>query len=452
LKHYKNKEKIGEGGSGEVWLSECVEDGALVATKILRAKASKDELARFRREIRILAALNHPNIVPILASQLERAPYWYIMPFYKTSLAAELPWLIGDNSRIPRLFGAILDAVAYAHSKGVIHRDLKSANVLMTDYAGFAPEMPGLVVSDFGLGRNIHSVSSRATDSEVVFGTLAYMAPEQMRAAKYADTRSDIFSLGRMLYELYAGPLSAAVPRKIPGGVGLVVSRATEMLPDDRYQTVKAMKQAWLRIVRLGRTDFEAQRFEQLRRRLARAWEPEENVAEFAELLVRRLPNDELLHRVVRKVHRNAFAVMYERHPDAVRYLVDELVKSVRGAIQRGAALKWVGVVCERLFIVIPDREVRAALVECVMYPRTWARRNCRKKMLAQIHTPEDVVIAQRLRRRLDTRDLQVAASDFRGQLDGLAPAIRELLVINMTLDDIEANEWSGGDDSDIPF
>lgn len=231
---FKDIRRIGDGGFGEVWLCcDGADSDTLYAKKKLLPTVGEDGVKRFVREVRILAKLDHPNVVKVLGFRLQEPPYWYVMPHYRVSMGDELPQLMGKPERIHRVFSAILDGVEYAHGEGVIHRDLKPDNVLMnTD--------EDLVVTDFGLGRMIDAESTRRTMTGLGMGTLLYMAPEQVRNAKDADHRSDIFSLGRMLYELFTEPLSSAIQdtSAIEPGVALIIDRCTQKLPERRFQTV----------------------------------------------------------------------------------------------------------------------------------------------------------------------------------------------------------------------
>jgi serine/threonine protein kinase len=134
-------------------------------------------LARFAQEIRILGSLDHPNIVKVIDKRLTNYPYFYVMSLYKHSLAAEIPALEANAERINAIMTAVLDATEYAHSEGVLHRDLNPRNVLMdTD--------SDLVVSDFGLGRVVDAESTRKTDSGYGMGTMLYMPPGKKRGEK----------------------------------------------------------------------------------------------------------------------------------------------------------------------------------------------------------------------------------------------------------------------------
>lgn len=240
MAQYRDESRIGSGGFGEVFRCRREDDDQLFARKRLQSGASEDAVERFVREMRILSSLNHPNVVRVVARRLQAPPYFCVLPLYETSLRNELPGLVKDEGRIFPIFSSILDGVEYAHSEGVIHRDLKPENILMNSDSE-------VVVTDFGLGRIMTAASTRMTQTGFAMGTPLYMPPEQLLDAKSADVRSDIFSLGRMLYELYTGPLLSAVQdsSQVPSGIAFLVDRCTRNNPSDRFQSVGDLKSAW---------------------------------------------------------------------------------------------------------------------------------------------------------------------------------------------------------------
>jgi serine/threonine protein kinase len=239
---YKNTDRIGSGGFGTVWKCERSPDGRIFAKKVLDSSSASDPeiLKRFRREVRMLSELDHPNIVKVIGKRLLTLPYFYVMPLYTASLADHVPALVGDETRIRKVFTQILDAVEYAHKQGVIHRDLKPQNILYNSD-------DDIVVSDFGLGRQLNSASLRQTGTGYTMGTPLYMAPEQGMDAKAATNASDIYALGRILLELYQSPLTLAPPdySRIPAPIGVVLRRCFEVDPARRFASVTDLKTAF---------------------------------------------------------------------------------------------------------------------------------------------------------------------------------------------------------------
>ena len=207
--HYKLREKIGEGGMGEVWVAKQSEPvKRRVALKLIKTGMdSKSVLARFEQERQALAMMDHPNIARVLDGGLTPAG----QPFFVMELVNGLPLdQFCDGAKLPltqrlELFVPICQAVQHAHQKGIVHRDLKPANILVTMIDG----KPVPKIIDFGLAKAFAGgglTEETMTQFGAVLGTLAYMSPEQASfAGDDVDTRADIYSLGVILYELLTG-------------------------------------------------------------------------------------------------------------------------------------------------------------------------------------------------------------------------------------------------------
>lgn len=240
-----------------------------VAVKVLHGyiEENPDLLARFHREAKVVAGLRHPNIVQIYDfDALDGHPY-IVMEYLKgPPLSTYLRTLHSRNERIPqhqvaRLLKGLTAALDYAHGQGVIHRDIKPGNILLHSKADdISLDKPlsrevEAVLTDFGLVRIVNAASQTA--SGMVSGTPAYMSPEQARGDP-TDYRTDVYSLGIVLYEMLAGrvPFEADStlsviykqindpPPPIPGispALQAVMDRALLKNPDDRYQTCREM-------------------------------------------------------------------------------------------------------------------------------------------------------------------------------------------------------------------
>jgi len=206
---YKLIEPIGEGGMGTVWMAQQTEPvKRLVAVKLVKAGMdSKQVIARFEAERQALALMDHPNIARVLdAGTTSTGRPYFVMDLVKGVPITEY---CDEHHRTPRqrleLFVPVCQAVQHAHQKGIIHRDLKPSNVLVALYDG----KPVPKVIDFGVAK---AAGQTLTDKTLVtgfgniVGTLEYMSPEQAEINQLdIDTRSDIYSLGVLLYELLAG-------------------------------------------------------------------------------------------------------------------------------------------------------------------------------------------------------------------------------------------------------
>src|SRR5467141_543858 len=217
---YKITGPLGAGGMGEVYRALDLRLGRDVAVKVLpeALASSPDRLARLEREARMIAGLNHPSIVTLYSIEEEDGIPFLTMELIEGQRLGSLVTPGGlPLSRVLELSIPMADALAAAHERGVIHRDLKPANVMVT--------REGRVkVLDFGLakvaggGPLAQSVTLTATlssDGQMI-GTVPYMAPEQIRGQS-VDARSDLFSLGIILYELAAGrrPFGGATPADV---------------------------------------------------------------------------------------------------------------------------------------------------------------------------------------------------------------------------------------------
>ncbi len=265
LGHYRITAAIGAGGMGEVYRATDSKLGREVAIKMLPAAVAQDpeRLARFEREARSLASLNHPNIVTIFSVEEADGSRFLAMELVE---GESLDTLLAPGglplSRFFEIAVPLADALSAAHERGIVHRDLKPANVMVT--------REGRVkVLDFGLAKleaagsnpNLTSTptESRAelTSEGQVFGTVAYMSPEQARGGK-VDARSDVFSLGVVLYQMVTGErpfqgesavdMISAILRDTPPSVtdrradlpphlARILRRCLEKDPRDRYQT-----------------------------------------------------------------------------------------------------------------------------------------------------------------------------------------------------------------------
>ena len=252
---------LGAGGMGEVYRARDTKLNRDVALKILPDAFARDadRLARFRREAQAVAALNHPHIVTIFSiEEHDDVPFMTMELIEGCTLDQGIP---GGGLSLARFFDiaiALADALSAAHRKHIIHRDLKPANVMVTD--------DGRVkVLDFGLARAVDAdavrlgedVTHLGTQVGTIVGTMPYMSPEQIEA-KPLDHRTDLFSLGIMLYELatgerpFRGDSPAALMSSIlkdhpkpvgerrsdlPGDVCRLIDRCLEKEPRDRIQT-----------------------------------------------------------------------------------------------------------------------------------------------------------------------------------------------------------------------
>jgi serine/threonine protein kinase/tetratricopeptide (TPR) repeat protein len=219
---YRIKSVLGEGGMGVVYLAEREDLGSLVAIKILRdAWLSPARLARFESEQRTLANLNHPSIARLYdADCLTNGTPWFVMEFVEGAPLTDYCRMreCPIEERL-RLFRSVCDAVQYAHSLAIIHRDLKPSNILV--------KKDGSVkLLDFGIAKQLESLDETAhpTLTALRLMTPAYAAPEQIQNGR-VGTRSDVYSLGVIVYELLAGRLPFDLSKSTPAEAELAIVR-----------------------------------------------------------------------------------------------------------------------------------------------------------------------------------------------------------------------------------
>lgn len=260
---YRVEGQLGSGGMGSVLLGEDTRHRRRVAIKVLSPELSSTTNAdRFLREIETLAGLSHPNILPLFDSGETNGTLYYVAPVVE---GGSLRDHILKHGPLPapaavRLGEEIAEALAYAHAHGIVHRDVKPENILLS--SGHA------LVADFGIARALAQANlsggeaNRLTVTGVIVGTPAYMSPEQLSGDRDVDGRSDIYALGIVLAEMLCGrpPFASAAARftlghraasastrlreagvVAPGGLADIVDRATALGPEDRFATATDM-------------------------------------------------------------------------------------------------------------------------------------------------------------------------------------------------------------------
>lgn len=200
IRDYKIISKLGEGGMGTVYLADDVMLERKVAVKILDPVLTKDTqfTERFRHEAKVQASLIHPNIVALYNYFQEDGNYCMVMEYVEGITLKQLVTKTGpmQEQRITWIMSQILDGVGYAHQKGIIHRDIKPSNILLDD-------SDNVKILDFGIAKILQDKGLTKTGTKM--GTIYYMSPEQIKAEKDIDQRTDIYSIGVTLYEMLSG-------------------------------------------------------------------------------------------------------------------------------------------------------------------------------------------------------------------------------------------------------
>jgi serine/threonine protein kinase len=262
---YRIIEKLGQGGMATVFKAYHAALDRYVALKVLHPAFFEDQsfIGRFQREAKVVAKLEHPNIVPIYDySEAEKRPYLVMKYIEGETLKARLSRGSLDANEINQVVDSVGAALAYAHRQGILHRDIKPSNVLIHNDGT-------MYLADFGLAR-IAQAGESTLSSDSIMGTPQYISPEQARGDKDLDEGTDIYSFGVMLYEMVVGqvPFSADTPfsiihdhiytplpiprtvnENVPETVERVLLKALSKERSDRYENIPAMvnafKAAW---------------------------------------------------------------------------------------------------------------------------------------------------------------------------------------------------------------
>ena len=269
---YDTVRLIGRGGMGSVMLGREQKSGRAVAIKTLLPEfaVSDKAMKRFMREIDVASALRHPNIVEFIDRGTHNGVVYLVTEFVEGCDASRLAESHGGQLPYPAAISVLaqsLDALAYAHSSGYIHRDFKDQNILVSGQG------QNLVakLTDFGLAKSFtHSGMSGVTMAGEMAGTLAYMPPEQLRNFRDVRPQSDIYAVGMTAYSLLSGTIALDLPKKssindtiraifeqpriplrqrapsVPDAICLIIDRALSKDPNQRWQTATAMRNALL--------------------------------------------------------------------------------------------------------------------------------------------------------------------------------------------------------------
>ncbi len=257
---YRIVEKLGQGGMATVFKAYHPALDRYVAVKVMHPAFAQDPnfAARFQREARIVAKLDHPHIIPIYDYSSHRGYPYLVMRFVAgETLKARMERGPLDVPEVLRIARAVGQALTYAHEQGILHRDVKPSNIILTPDGG-------VYLTDFGLARMAEAGESTLS-RDALLGTPQYVSPEQAKGAKDLDARTDVYSFGVVLYELLVGrppfvadtpyavihdhiftplPLPGDLNPNLPEAAQRMLLKALAKEPDDRFQSVDELIQA----------------------------------------------------------------------------------------------------------------------------------------------------------------------------------------------------------------
>ena len=263
LGSYRIISQVGQGGMATVYKAYQPSMDRNVAVKVLPRQLAESAqfAARFQQEARIIARLEHPHILPVFDFGESDGVTYFVMRYLEAgTLKTKMEAGPLSLNEIDRLFTQLAEALEYAHGHGIVHRDLKPANALV-DAQG------NLFLTDFGIAKLLESASPRLTQTDAIMGTPAYISPEQAKAES-VDRRSDIYSLGIILYEMVTGsvpfvadtplavilkhisdplPPPSVLKKDISAPIERVILKALAKEPGDRYATAAEFLSAWKR-------------------------------------------------------------------------------------------------------------------------------------------------------------------------------------------------------------
>jgi eukaryotic-like serine/threonine-protein kinase len=242
---YEIIEAFEPGGMGLVFKVRSITTEKLRALKLCKF-SDTDMCRRFAREVRMMQKIDHPNVVRILAAGLEHEPPYFVMPLAMNSLADEIGELKEDENKAIGAFLEICKGVVAIHEAGVVHRDIKPANALRLKDGTIA-------ISDLGLAKLVERDTTILTQTHMIVGTDAYLAPEQRLpdGSRHADEKTDVYQLGKTLYEFVTGRTPAFIGLSgLPPGMARIIRRATREDPAERFASVADLVTALEQYVR----------------------------------------------------------------------------------------------------------------------------------------------------------------------------------------------------------
>jgi serine/threonine protein kinase len=426
---------IGFGGFADVFRAVDLEaiaqrgEDDVVAVKVLRSIDDEAARRRFARELRMMEDVDHPNIIPIIASGEDTSGRpWYAMPLAQGSLADRLADYADNDSQIVDVMRQICAGLAHLHERDepIFHRDLTPMNVLLTDAGGWA-------ISDFGLAREAERRTATLTTTTTNIGTFFYQAPETMTDARNAGIAADIYSLGRVLHALVDGQ------HPLPGGAiphsdfAPIIRKATSFTASDRYNSVAEMLADIERTIAAPQGGWETTD-EAIDRVLERVREGDDDaVGELVELAADADLDDEdlvrNLTRALTSLKKKQIDEIWDENPEAVRAAMTLFANGLR----QSWAFEFCDVLADfssRVINLTADQEILRAMIPglCDLghYHNRWHVRSVLVRILQSIRDTGAALAALEGLRQASRDDLEWSLDTGDFVVRSLHPSMRD--------------------------
>jgi serine/threonine protein kinase len=331
------------------------------------------------------------------------------MPLYNNSLAQEIQSISGNEDRIKKIFGAVLEGMQYAHEQGVIHRDLKPDNILFNSD-------DDIVISDFGLGRLLDSMSTRVTQTGEWFGTDGYMAPEQRSNAKNTSECSDVFSLGCILYKLYTGenPHLTSNLSKIDPGAAQIIEKCIHTEPHDRFQNAGELRIAFQNLWTVYDKNTDAGLLKDILNRLTTQLMLDNDEIEDLIRCTNNLKDDtDLMRELCEKLPEEIFSLLLKRNKHLFIYVITKFVEQIVTQSWGFSYVDTIGNTCVKICNAIQDPKIHAiiinAIVEVSVSHNRWKVMQQAGTLLMKFNDPaNDIAIADALKQSVRKLEILV--------------------------------------------
>jgi eukaryotic-like serine/threonine-protein kinase len=398
-------DEIGRGGMGVVLRARDQNSGDLVALKFCN-EPDEVSLRRFAREVRCMEMIKHEHVMPVLHSNLGYDPPYFTMPLAVGSLTSEIAAGLTEEDAL-KSFEEICLGVQAIHNSNATHRDIKPDNAMRMS-SGM------LVVSDMGLVKFDPRDSTTLTQTVAFVGTRMYCAPEQLGSARDADARTDVYQLGKTLYEMIAREPPALIDTaKVPNGLAYIIERATRQHPDQRYQSVGVLMDAVETYVRAKSPDaspdreFEAA-FEESQSLLKSGRYKKENLETLIASLLRFRENSDVLTKQFERLPDELLTVIARNLSSEMQGFLEVYNSALDEIVSdRGFAYgEYVGKKMKTIFDNTDDARVKALAIKATLIVAVRLNRYAAMEildvMIAQVERPEDALaVADVLREEL---------------------------------------------------